>query len=48
MAMLAGVINRVEMTAELFSYHVPTYFGMICAGFRRNDCLVSKRQSAGQ
>lgn len=48
MAILAGVIDRVEMTAELISYHVPTYFGMICASFRRNGCLVSKRQWAGQ
>jgi len=36
MTMLAGVLSKVRMDAELFSYEVPTYFGMICAGFRRN------------
>ena len=35
MTMLAGVLSRVAMDAELFSYQVPTYFGMICAGFHR-------------
>lgn len=36
MTMLSGVLDRVEMKAELLSYHVPTYFGMICASFRRD------------
>jgi len=35
MTMLAGVLSKVRMDAELFSYQVPTYYGMICAGFRR-------------
>jgi aromatic ring-opening dioxygenase LigB subunit len=35
MAMLAGVLSKVKMRAELFSYQVPTYYGMICSGFRR-------------
>ena len=35
MAMLAGALSKVRMRAELFSYQVPTYYGMICAGFRR-------------
>lgn len=35
MTMLSGALDRVEMKAELLSYHVPTYFGMICASFRR-------------
>jgi aromatic ring-opening dioxygenase LigB subunit len=35
MAMLAGALSEVKMRAELFSYQVPTYFGMICAGFKR-------------
>jgi aromatic ring-opening dioxygenase LigB subunit len=35
MTMLAGVLSKVRMRAELFSYQVPTYYGMICAGFRR-------------
>jgi aromatic ring-opening dioxygenase LigB subunit len=33
--MLAGVLGKVRMRAELFSYQVPTYYGMICAGFQR-------------
>jgi aromatic ring-opening dioxygenase LigB subunit len=36
MTMLAGVLDKVSMSAETLSYHVPTYFGMICASFRRN------------
>jgi aromatic ring-opening dioxygenase LigB subunit len=35
MAMLAGALSKVKMQAQLFSYQVPTYFGMICAGFKR-------------
>jgi len=35
MVMLAGALSRVRMRAELFSYQVPTYYGMMCAGFRR-------------
>jgi aromatic ring-opening dioxygenase LigB subunit len=35
MAMLAGIADRVQMRAELVSYEAPTYFGMICAHFRR-------------
>ncbi len=34
MAMLAGAISVVPMKGELLSYQVPTYFGMLCAGFR--------------
>jgi aromatic ring-opening dioxygenase LigB subunit len=34
MAMLAGVADRIKLEAELISYEVPTYFGMICASFR--------------
>lgn len=37
MTMLAGVLSRVRMHAELFSYQVPRYYGMICAGFRRTN-----------
>jgi aromatic ring-opening dioxygenase LigB subunit len=33
MAMLVGLLERVNMGSELFSYDVPTYYGMICAGF---------------
>ncbi len=36
MVMLAGVLDKVRMSADFISYHVPTYFGMICAGFRRH------------
>lgn len=35
MTMLAGILSRVPMRAELFSYEVPTYYGMTCAGFQR-------------
>lgn len=35
MTMLAGALSRVPMRSQLFSYQVPTYYGMICAGFRR-------------
>ncbi len=35
MAMLAGVLDIVPMTSEVLSYQVPTYFGMLCAGFTR-------------
>jgi aromatic ring-opening dioxygenase LigB subunit len=35
MTMLAGVLREVPMKGELFSYQVPTYFGMLCAGYRR-------------
>jgi aromatic ring-opening dioxygenase LigB subunit len=37
MTMLAGILDRIEMRSVLFSYQVPTYFGMICAGFRRSS-----------
>lgn len=32
LAMLEGVLSEVPMEPRLFSYEVPTYFGMICAG----------------
>lgn len=35
MTMLAGVLEEVPMEGEMFSYQVPTYFGMLCAGYRR-------------
>jgi len=35
MAVLAGIANKVNLKADLVSYDVPTYFGMICANFRR-------------
>jgi aromatic ring-opening dioxygenase LigB subunit len=35
MTMLAGISDKVKLKAELVSYDVPTYFGMICANFRR-------------
>ena len=34
MTMLAGVLREVPMVGEMFSYQVPTYFGMLCAGFK--------------
>jgi len=33
MTMLAGALSVVPMRGELVSYQVPTYFGMLCAGF---------------
>ena len=36
-AMLLGVSERVPLTPRLYSYQVPTYFGMICAGFQRDS-----------
>jgi aromatic ring-opening dioxygenase LigB subunit len=44
MAMLAGALNKVRMRGQLYSYQVPTYYGMICAGFRRTS--QSKRSPA--
>jgi aromatic ring-opening dioxygenase LigB subunit len=35
MAMLAGVLKSVRMEGRLYSYQVPTYFGMLCAGYSR-------------
>jgi aromatic ring-opening dioxygenase LigB subunit len=32
-AMLAGALEVVPMKADLLSYEVPTYFGMLCASF---------------
>gem|GEM_PF-2437662 len=34
MTMLAGAIDRFGMKADVISYDVATYFGMICASFR--------------
>jgi len=36
MAMLAGVLKVVRMKGALYSYQVPTYFGMLCAGYSRD------------
>jgi aromatic ring-opening dioxygenase LigB subunit len=35
MAVLAGITRVVKMQANLLSYDVPTYYGMICASFHR-------------
>ena len=35
MAMLAGIADQIRLKSEIVSYDVPTYFGMICASFRR-------------
>ena len=34
MAMLVGAISVVPMKAELVSYQVPTYYGMLCASYQ--------------
>ena len=36
MTMLAGVVDEIKVRPQVLSYDVPTYFGMICASFRRN------------
>ena len=38
MAILAGIADKVKLRAEIVSYNVPTYFGMICASFQRVPC----------
>jgi len=35
MAILAGITEKIKLRAEIVSYDVPTYFGMICATFQR-------------
>jgi aromatic ring-opening dioxygenase LigB subunit len=35
MTILAGIADRIRLRADLVSYDVPTYFGMICASFHR-------------
>ena len=35
-AMLSGIAEDVPLCPHLYSYQVPTYFGMICAGFERD------------
>ena len=35
MAMLAGALSKVRLKGRLYSYEVPTYFGMLCAGYSR-------------
>ena len=37
MAMLAGVLDVVPMKSQLISYQVPTYYGMLCAGYVRES-----------
>src|SRR6266571_5408664 len=35
MAILEGILRQVKMRPTLYRYEVPTYYGMICAGFER-------------
>ncbi len=35
LAVLAGVLRQVKMSPTLVSYDIPTYYGMICAGFEK-------------
>ncbi len=35
-AILSGIAESVPLTPHLYSYQVPTYFGMICAAFQRD------------
>jgi aromatic ring-opening dioxygenase LigB subunit len=34
MTILAGIVSRIPTRSRLYSYQVPTYYGMICAGFQ--------------
>jgi aromatic ring-opening dioxygenase LigB subunit len=33
-AMLAGIVERLGLRGELYSYEVPAYYGMICAAYK--------------
>ncbi len=35
MTILAGILEEVPLRGVLFSYQVPTYYGMLCAGYTR-------------
>jgi len=35
MAILAGIADKLKLKSDLVSYDAPTYFGMICANFKR-------------
>ncbi len=35
MAMLVGIARKINFHSKLYSYQVPTYFGMLCAAFER-------------
>lgn len=35
MIVMAGIADKIRLKAEIVSYDVPTYFGMICASFHR-------------
>jgi len=35
MTILAGILSKIPMRSHLYSYQVPTYYGMICAGFQK-------------
>ena len=37
MLMLHGALGRDGWRGELLSYEAPTYFGMICASFLRQE-----------
>jgi len=35
MTILAGIADKLKLKSDLVSYDAPTYFGMICANFKR-------------
>jgi aromatic ring-opening dioxygenase LigB subunit len=37
MAILVGILERVRMRARFVSYQAPTYFGLLCAGFEKQQ-----------
>jgi aromatic ring-opening dioxygenase LigB subunit len=36
MTILAGILEEAPMKPEMFSYQVPPYYGMLCAGYTRS------------
>ena len=46
LAMLQGVLEHVGMVAQLLSYQVPTYFGLLCAEYLPEKKRKKKRRAA--
>lgn len=45
-AMLTGMTQRLGLRGTLYSYEVPTYFGMICAAYRPGGSAAARRASS--
>ena len=48
MAVLAGALSVVPMEGRVLSYQVPTYFGMLCAGYSRRAKTSESPAMGGQ